>query len=104
MYGSSSGFPGPSTFRTLRRRARALPSALIAQRHIVGFDNHLADRPERDPGKLQMRPSERDADNRDGQKERCDQMAERQPPAREHEPDDVADKPQRSGAHIGAAE
>ena len=60
----SSGSPA------LASRATALISASltlrVARRHIGGIDDHLADRPERKPGELQMRPRERNADNRHG--------------------------------------
>jgi hypothetical protein len=49
----------------------------------LGRDNHLTDWPEREPSKLQMRPSERDADNGYGEQDRSDYVREREPPAGE---------------------
>ena len=62
--------------------------------------DHLADRPERDAGELEVRPGEGDADDGDCEHQRRQEMAEREPPAGEHEPDDVADHPERAGADI----
>src|SRR5438876_776525 len=61
-------------------RARAVA------RHDLG-----ADRGEAGARKLQMRPGERDADDRDREPERQDQMDDRQPPAGEHKPEDVTE-------------
>src|SRR5689334_7155185 len=77
---------------------------LIAESHVVRIDDHLADRPERDAGKLQVRPGERNADERDGKANRGDQMAERQPPAGEHKPDQIAEEAKRSGADVAGAQ
>ena len=46
--------------------------------------NHLADRPEREPGKFQMRPGEGNADDRYGEQDRSDQMSECKPPTGEN--------------------
>ena len=35
----------------------------MAERHRIGGDDLLADRPQRDPGKLQMRPGKGNADD-----------------------------------------
>src|SRR5580700_2430264 len=79
-------------------------SAWITQRRIVGIDDRFADRPQRDAGKFQMRPGERNADDGDGEQDGGEEMAERQPPAGEHQPDDIAQKAERPGADVVAAE
>src|SRR5690349_3375562 len=56
------------------RCAFAHPTSL--RRH-----DHLADRPQRDAGKLEVSPGERDPDDRHGQNNRGDEVAEREPPA-----------------------
>src|ERR1700734_3394356 len=45
-------------------------------RRRIGRHDLLADRPQRDAGKLQMRPGERNADDGDRQQDRGDEMAE----------------------------
>src|SRR6266436_10014847 len=47
-----------------------------------------------------MRPGEGQSDDRDRQEDRCDQVAERQPPTGEKEPDDIAEGAERPGAEI----
>src|SRR3984893_2723626 len=68
-------------------------------------DRHdrLADRPQRQSGKLEMRPREREADDGDGQENRGDDVSEREPPAGENQPNEVADHAERAGADIVAA-
>src|SRR5580704_12988913 len=83
--------------------ARSL-RALVLQRGVVDVDDHLADRPQRDAGEFQMRPRERDTDEGDGEQKRGDEMAERQPPAGEHEPQYVADEAEGPGADVVSAE
>src|SRR5262249_26266671 len=83
-------------------RSDLLPRA-VAERRLVDRHDGAADRPEREPRQLEMRPGERDADDRDRQHDGEHEMAERQPPARENEPDDVADGPERAGAGVLAA-
>jgi hypothetical protein len=46
------------------------------RRHSHRHD-HLANRPQREPGKLEMRPRERDTDDGDGEEKRGDNMGER---------------------------
>src|SRR6516165_5617927 len=79
---------------------KSLSLRRMAERHRIGGDDLLADRPQRDPGKLQMRPGKGNADDSHREYDRGDEMAERQPPAGEHEPDDIAEEPERSGAEI----
>ena len=50
-----------------------------------------------------VRPGERNADDGDRPEDRDDEMAERQPPAGEDEPDQIAGKAEQSGADIVAA-
>ncbi len=45
-----------------------------------------------------MRPGERDADNGDGEQHGRDEMTKREPPAGQHQPDDIAEEPERTGA------
>src|SRR6516164_8430276 len=83
-----------------KRWGEPLSLRRMAERHRIGGDDLLADRPQRDPGKLQMRPGKGNADDSHREYDRGDEMAERQPPAGEHEPDDVAEEPERPGAEI----
>src|SRR5215510_7554096 len=62
--------------------------------------DHLADRPQREAGEFQVRPSERDSDDRQGQHDRDDEVPERQPPAGENQPHEVAEDPERAGADV----
>src|SRR5262249_30236421 len=81
--------------RTTRREpGRNVKSATL------GWHDDLADRPEREPGKLQVRPGERNADDGDGEQDGDEDMAERQPPAGQHQPDDIADDAERPGADV----
>ena len=50
-----------------------------------------------------MRPGEGDADDRDRENHRRDEVSERKPPAGQDEPDQVADQAKRAGADIGLA-
>ena len=50
-----------------------------------------------------MGPGEGNADDGHRKKDCGDDVGEREPPARKHQPDQVADQPQRPGADIGAA-
>ena len=47
-----------------------------------------------------MRPGEGQADDRDRQTERDDQMGEGEPPPRQYEPDQIADGTERAGPDI----
>ena len=47
-----------------------------------------------------MGPGKGKADDGDGQHHGGDEMAERQPPARQHQPDQIADQAERSGADV----
>src|ERR1700736_5813839 len=71
--------------------------------HALGGHDYLADRPQRDAGEFYVGPGEGNADDGYGERDRGDDMSERQPPARQHKPDQVADQAQRSAADIGAA-
>ena len=50
-----------------------------------------------------MRPCERDSDDGHGQNHRRNEMPEREPPARKHQPDQIADQAEQTGADIGLA-
>ena len=65
-------------------------------------DRHdlLADRPQSEAREFEMGPGEGDTDDRHRQDQRGDEVAERKPPARQHQPDDVAEETQRAGADI----
>src|ERR1700761_133405 len=76
-------------------RNRAVTLVYSSRRH-----DGLADRPERDAGKLQMRPRKGKADDGDRHQHGGDDMAEREPPAGEDEPDQIADKTKRAGAGV----
>ena len=52
------------------------------------------------PGQFQMRPGERNADNGHGKHDRGENVAERQPPACQHQPDEITDQAERPGAEI----
>jgi hypothetical protein len=51
-------------------------------------------------GELHMRPGEGDADDGHGKNDRCDDVCEREPPARQQQPNQVADQAQRSERRI----
>ena len=51
------------------------------QRRILGRHDDLADRPEREPGELQVRPGEGDADDGDGEQAGGGEMQQGEPPA-----------------------
>ena len=95
--------------RDQRRRIRAAEAGgnggldgqakQLSRLRLRGND-HLADRPQRDAGKFQVRPGKGNADDGHGQQHGRDDVAERQPPSRQHQPDDVADHPERAGADI----
>ena len=67
---------------------------------LVLRHDHLADRPQRNAGQLQVRPGEGNANDGDGQRQRQDQVHQRQPPAGQNQPDDVADGAERPGANV----
>jgi hypothetical protein len=50
------------------------------RRHHSDRHHHLTNWPQREPGELEMRPRERDADDGDGEEKRGDDMGEREPP------------------------
>ncbi len=69
----------------------------------VRRDNDLADRPERDTGKLQVCPGEGQADDCDRPHRRSDNVAKREPPAGKHEPQNIAQEAKRTRAEVVAA-
>src|SRR5215831_6784583 len=76
----------------------------LPERRVLHRYDRFPDRPQRQPGKLQVRPGERDAHDGHGKQDRRDEVAERQPPSGEKQPHDVADHPKRAGANVFAAE
>src|SRR5262249_31203163 len=62
-----------------RRRVSAplLPRRRTAERHRIGGGELLADPPQRDADKFQMRPGERNADDGHREHNRGDEMSER---------------------------
>ena len=81
-----------------RRAARRLHQPVRLR--FLDRHHHPADRPERNPDQLEMRPGKGDADDGDGEAHGKDEMRDRQPPPRQNEPNDVAEKAQRTGAEI----
>src|SRR5215510_14275488 len=77
------------------RSGRGVETTRNSATRIAPLRGHdcSADRPQRDAGKLEMRPGKGEPDDRYRPDDRGDEMAEREPPAGEHEPDDVADHP-----------
>src|ERR1700726_822722 len=101
----------PSPLDRPRRQCREEehdPSFLDALEMTINRNSdrhhHLTDRPQREPGELEMRPRERDANDRDGEEKRGDDMSEREPPTGEDQPDEIADHAERAGAYIIAAD
>ena len=76
------------------------PAAVPLGIEDLGGYDYLADWPEREPSKFHMRPSERDANNGYSQHDRGDEVAERQPPTGQDQPQDIAKNAKWSGAHI----
>src|SRR4029077_19622443 len=56
----------------------------------------FSDWPERNTGKFEMRPGERNPDDRDSEADRCDEVTERNPPSGEYQTDEIAEKTQRA--------
>jgi hypothetical protein len=84
---------------TIYRREGSCLLGCSPWRRATGlFDAYyfFPDRPKRNAGELEMRPSERNSDDRDSETERCDEVTERQPPSGEHQPDQIADETQRA--------
>src|SRR5260221_3527293 len=80
---------------------RAGPPRRVAQPlRLVDGDDDLADRPEREPGELHMRPGKGQADDGEGEHHPGDEMAERQPPSGEDQPAQSAQRAERPGADI----
>src|SRR5437899_2618543 len=62
--------------------------------------DHLTDRPQRKTGQFQVRPGERDSHDCQGEQDGDDEVPERQPPAGENQPHEVAEDPERAGADV----
>src|SRR5262245_65939107 len=62
--------------------------------------DHLTDRPQREAGKFQVRPSERDSHDRHGKHDGGDEVPESQPPAGENQPHEIAEDTERAGAAV----
>jgi heat shock protein HtpX len=95
--------PGASPARTPRpgplgagRSARGR-SARVGEGALVGRHDLAAQRHQRDRDQLQVRPPERDADDRHEERDAGEQVPQRQPPAREDQPDHVPDAGRRPG-------
>src|SRR5438094_2297521 len=65
-------------------------SPSVVKCSLIRRNDRLANRPKCDAGELEMRPGKWDSDDGHGKKNRHDDMAERQPPPREHQPYDVS--------------
>jgi hypothetical protein len=70
------------------------------QERKLSRDNHLADWPKRQSGKLQMRPRKRNTNDGDREQDRRNQVGERQPPAGKDEPNDIAQHAKWPGAYV----
>src|SRR5436190_12483307 len=95
--------------RPYRRRPDKRPGILLAEGStsprvakcsLIRRNDRLPNRPKCDAGELEMRPGKWDSDDGHGKKNRHDDMAERQPPPREHQPYDVSHHPKWSGADV----
>ena len=98
---------GDTPFR--RGRAAARPRSLEADRavqaeplRLVDVDDLAPERRQRHRDQLEVGQAERDPDDRDAHHDPAEQVAERQPPAGEDDPDDVADH--RARARAGLAD
>src|SRR6516162_2218356 len=96
---SPSLAPSPLQGEAKNERAAATRQIILT----AAQSNGQPARPQRDASKFQMRPGERDADDRHREQDRGDEMAARQPKAGEHEPDNVTDEPEQPRAEIVAA-
>jgi hypothetical protein len=65
---------------------------LSSWRNGTGLDrnDYLADWPKRQSSKFDMSPRKRNADDGDGEQEGRNQVSERQPPASQQQPDEIA--------------
>ena len=70
---------------------------------LVDIDDGVPDRCDRNTSKLQMRPGEGDANNRDCEQDRGCKMNKCQDPSGKDEPDDVSNKAQRPRTDIDLA-
>jgi hypothetical protein len=77
------------------REARGFPESPAAY-----GDDVLAQRHQRDRDHLEVRDRQWDSDDRDEQRDRGDDVADRQPDAGEDQPDDVADRRPRAGGRL----
>src|SRR5258708_36086271 len=92
----------PPVVNFLERILKRVPTITSAL-YILDRHDHLADRPDRQDGEFQMRPGEGQADDGDGPAQRDDDGPEREPPAGEDQPEEVAERTQRSGAESAPA-
>ena len=74
---------------TVTRRVGRL---VVAAARLVDVDDLAPERRQRDRDQLEVRQAERDPDDRDAHRDAGDQVPEREPPAGEDDPDDVADQ------------
>src|SRR4051812_48133270 len=58
---------------------------------LLEIDDLASEGRQRHGNELEVRQAERDADDRDAHQDTGDDVADREPPAREQKPDDVAD-------------
>jgi hypothetical protein len=65
----------------------------VPSRRVLRRNDRLPDRPQRQPGKLQVRPGEWDAHDGHSKQDRRDQVTKRQPPSGQQQPHNVADHP-----------
>src|ERR1700728_2588892 len=102
-----SAMPAPLPASRCSSRHDGTPPSAAAPRicrsghpgeRTVGRDDLDAEREQRDRNDLEVRQPERDADDRQAQGHAGHQMPDREPPAEQHDPDDVADH----GADPGA--
>ena len=70
---------------------------LRMERGVLGADDLLAEGEQRDRDHLEVRPTERDPDDRDEQRDAGEHVPDREPDPGEDEPDDVADQRPRAG-------
>jgi hypothetical protein len=67
---------------------------------LLDRDDVPPNRPEREAGQLEVGPGEGQSDNGDGQAHSNDDMADGEPPAGEHQPDEIANEAERASPEI----
>ena len=72
----------------------------VSEWPLLGRYNYLSDWPESQSSQFHMRPGKGDADNRHGKHDSRHDVSKREPPARQHQPDQIADQAERPGADI----